>query len=152
MDQRPGQEKHAAHYVHDQVPDPGGQRPVALSGPDQEHGAEGQDLPEDEKGDEIPGENRSQGAPGVDQPGRVLEGRPLLLLQVDGEQKGQEGREMKQVAEQETQLVHPHQSEGIPEDRDLPEGAGLDSDEARGHRLLERGEGHLPGPIPEGMA
>jgi hypothetical protein len=49
---------------------------------------------------------------------------------MDREKKRQEGGQVKEVAEKETQLVHPHESEGIPEDRNLAEGAGLHPDEA----------------------
>ncbi len=149
MDQGPGQEKDTAHHVHHQIPDPGGQRPLALPGPDQEDRAQRQDLPEDEEGDEVPGEHRPQGAPCVEESGGVLKGRPLSPLQVEGEEEGQEGGQMEQVAEEETQLVHPHQGEGVAQDGDLPEGARLQADEAEPAHHGNQEEEPCPGPSPK---
>src|SRR3712207_8328235 len=49
------------------------------SRPDEEDGGEGEPLPEDEEGDQVGREHRAHGAPGVEEPRRVLGGRPILL-------------------------------------------------------------------------
>ncbi len=101
VEQDPAQQDHAGADLHDQVAHPGAESALAAgglvdaTGPDQEHAAEGRELPEDEEGDQVASEGRGDGR------ARVDEGRDVLerLFDVECVETAEEGGDVEDDAE-----------------------------------------------------
>ena len=84
-------------------------RPVR---PDQEHGTDGEQLPEDEERDQITRKRGAHRAACIDQAGDMLQ-RVFKVQRIDDED---ESGDMEDIAEDQAQLVGAHQYQLVLED------------------------------------
>ena len=100
-DQNPRQEDEAGEDLDEQIAHAGAVGALGVAPENEKDGAKRQQLPENEERDQIAGEDRAERAPRIEQAGDVLAG----VLDVSGEEKGDEGGERKEIAEEQAELV-----------------------------------------------
>ena len=111
-----GEQRDARHDVHEQISHPRRDGFRGAPRPDEEDGADREQLPEDEEGDEVAREDRAQGAPGVDHGRGVLHGGAVALLQVQRVDDRDERAQVEQVAEEEAEPVGAHRGQRVPQE------------------------------------
>ena len=116
VDESAREQQHSGQNVGEQVAQPGAKRSGAAPRPDEAYRRERHQLPEHEERQQIAGKDRAQRRPRVDQRCDVLH----AVAQVQGEQGGEEGREVKEPSEHQAEAIHPQRRELHPEPLEGP--------------------------------
>jgi len=107
----PREQDHARGELHDEVAHPGAVGPFRLTGPDQEHRTDGEDLPEHEQRDQVTRKD------GPDRAARVHQGSGLLGRAAHPECVDQANQcgEVEQITEEQTERIDSHDGQFVSE-------------------------------------